>query len=47
MQNHGGRRGLDRIVVGFTTSYGISAYLHKTIIVSKCHDCVLKCHDLH
>jgi hypothetical protein len=26
MQNHGGRRGRDRMVVGFTTSYGISAY---------------------
>jgi hypothetical protein len=25
---HGGRRGRDRMVVGFTTTYAISAYHH-------------------
>jgi len=25
---HGGRRGLDHMVVGFTTTYAISAYHH-------------------
>jgi len=28
MQNHGGRRGRNRMVVWFTTSYAISAYHH-------------------
>ena len=28
LYNHGGRRGCDRMVVGFTTNYAVSAYHH-------------------
>ena len=43
-QIYRGRRGPDRMVVGFTTTYAISAYLTKVVSFNPTHDDVYLIH---